>query len=203
MSVAPKIPTLETERLIMRGPELRDFDAYAAFYASPRSSFVGGPQSAELSWRALALEAGHWSLRGFGRWSVVEKPSDTAIGTVGLWHPEGFPEKELGWDLFDGATGKGYATEAGLAARAYAYDTLGWTTVVSMIANGNDASARVAARLGAAYDYDFIHERYGAMQVWRHPGPDSLTSGKIRDGVDPDTNRTSDPLSKPKGMPND
>ncbi len=171
MTVTLTVPTLDTERLRLRGPELRDFEAYCAFYASPRSSFVGGPQTPELAWRTLALEAGHWALRGFGRWTVEEKSSGLAVGTVGLWHPEGFPENELGWDLFDGATGKGYATEAGLAARTYAYDTLGWTTVVSMIANGNDASARVASRLGAAYDYDFTHERYGAMQVWRHPGP--------------------------------
>ncbi|MEO9897725.1 MAG: GNAT family N-acetyltransferase [Paracoccaceae bacterium] len=184
MSVAPNIPTLETERLIMRGPELCDFDAYVAFYASPRSSFVGGPQSAELTWRALAQEAGHWSLRGFGRWTVVEKSTNTAVGTVGLWHPEGFPEQELGWDLFDGATGKGYATEAGLAARTYAYDMLGWATVISMVANGNDASVRVAERLGAAFDYNFTHERYGPMQVWRHPSPEHLTSDQIRDGIE-------------------
>ncbi len=130
--------------------------------------------SAELAWRSLAQEAGHWLLRGFGRWVVTERGSDVALGNVGLWHPEGFPEQEIGWDLFDGATGKGYATEAALAARAYAYDTLGWTTAISLIADKNTASMAVANRLGAAYDGDFTHERFGAMQVWRHPSPDAL-----------------------------
>ncbi|WP_299773456.1 GNAT family N-acetyltransferase [uncultured Tateyamaria sp.] len=172
MTVTFSAPTLETERLILRAPELSDFDALAAFYASPRSSFVGGPQSRELSWRALALEAGHWVLRGFGRWTLIEKTTNTPVGIVGLWHPEGFPERELGWDLFDGATGKGYATEAAIAARSYAYDTLGWTTLTSLIAIDNEGSRRVAERLGATYDSDFTHERHGPMQLWRHPGPE-------------------------------
>jgi len=175
MSVSFSAPTLETERLILRAPDLSDFDAMAAFYASPRAEFVGGPQSRELTWRTLALEAGHWVLRGFGRWTLVEKATQDAVGIVGLWHPEGFPERELGWDLFDGATGKGYATEAAHAARAYAYNTLGWTTLTSLIADGNDGSRRVAERLGATYDSDFTHERFGPMQIWRHPGPEVLT----------------------------
>ena len=174
MSVTFSAPTLETARLILRAPELSDFDALAAFYASPRAAFVGGPQSRELSWRSLALEAGHWVLRGFGRWTLVEKASQAPVGIVGLWHPEGFPENELGWDLFDGATGKGYATAAAIAARAYAYDTLGWTTLTSLIAVGNDGSRRVAQRLGATYDSDFTHDRFGSMQLWRHPGPEAL-----------------------------
>lgn len=174
MNVTFKAPTLETERLILRPPALTDFDALANFYASPRAEFVGGPQSRELTWRTLALEAGHWVLRGFGRWTLVEKNTQAPVGIVGLWHPEGFPENELGWDLFDGATGKGYATEAAKAVRAYAYGTMGWTTLTSLIADGNDGSRRVAERLGATYDSDFTHERFGSMQVWRHPGPEAL-----------------------------
>ena len=174
MTVTFNAPTLDTERLILRPPQLSDFDALAAFYASSRSQFVGGPQSAELAWRSLALEAGHWILRGFGRWTVVERATGAPVGTVGLWHPEGFPEQEIGWDLFDGATGKGYATEAARAARDHAYSVLGWTTAISLVANGNDASRKVAERLGARHDGNFTHERYGAMQVWRHPGPEAL-----------------------------
>ncbi|WP_299686269.1 GNAT family N-acetyltransferase [uncultured Tateyamaria sp.] len=175
MTVQFSAPTLQTERLTLRAPQLSDFDALAGFYASARSSFVGGPQTRELAWRNLAQEAGHWILRGFGRWTVIENDTRTPVGTVGLWHPEGFPEQELGWDLFDGATGKGYATEAAIAARHHAYTALGWTTAISLIANGNDASRGVAKRLGATYDGDFTHERYGAMQIWRHPGPEALT----------------------------
>lgn len=168
------IPHLETERLILRAPGLQDLEAWAAFYASDRSKFVGGPMTRELSWRSLSGELGHWGMLGFGRWAVEEKSTGSVVGVVGLWHPEGFPENEVGWDLFAGATGKGYATEAGRAARDYAYKTLGWTTLISLIADGNTGSEGVAKRLGALPDGPFTHERFGTMTVWRHPGPDQL-----------------------------
>lgn len=157
----------------MRAPSLADFDAFATFYADPRSHFVGGPLNREQAWRYLAQEAGHWALQGYGRWILAEKATGDAVGMVGLWYPHGFPEHELGWDLFNGATGKGYATEAATTARHYAYETLGWTTLISLIAEGNDASAAVARRLGARPDGVFTHERLGAMQIMRHPAPDA------------------------------
>ncbi len=174
MTPLPSIPTLETERLILRAHSLDDMDAYAAFYASDHAKFVGGPMTRELAWRNLALEAGHWLLRGFGRWAIEDKENGKWVGITGLWFPEGFPEHELGWDLAEHATGKGYATEAAAAARAYAYDTLGWSTLISLVADGNDASAAVAKRLGAQADGRFTHERFGEMTIYRHPKPEAL-----------------------------
>lgn len=176
MTTTLTIPTLETDRLILRAPDLADFDVFAAFYASPRAAFVGGPLTREQAWRMLAMEIGHWQLAGFGRWSVVDKASGATVGLVGLFAPEGWPEPEIGWDLYEGHEGKGYATEAGAAARAYAYGTLGWTTAISLVKPGNDASARVAERLGATFDGMFQHERHGNVQVWRHPAPGEVAA---------------------------
>lgn len=169
-----QIPTLETPRLILRPLTPDDFEPLCAFYATEHSKFVGGPMTPELVWRALATELGHWALRGFGRWAVEEKATGKMVGLVGLWRPEGFPENELGWDLLPEATGQGYATEAALAARAYAYETLAWPTLVSMIVPENTGSIGVATRLGAEYDSDFTHERFGPMQLWRHPAPEAV-----------------------------
>ena len=77
-------PTLTTDRLTLRALGPQDAEAFAAFYADDRSSFVGGPMNAEQSWRTLAGEIGHWTLNGFGRWAVTETGSDTCIGCVGL-----------------------------------------------------------------------------------------------------------------------
>ncbi|MDJ1006722.1 MAG: GNAT family N-acetyltransferase [Paracoccaceae bacterium] len=174
MSIDFNIPTLETERLLLRAMRLEDFEPMAGFFASARAEFVGGPVTPEMTWRQLAAELGHWALRGFGRWTLEEKDTGQAVGIVGLWYPLGFPEHELGWDLYDGATGKGYATEAGRAARDYAYSTLGWTTLISLIAEGNTGSEGVARRLGAAPEKPFVHERFGEAMIWRHPGPEAL-----------------------------
>ena len=53
----PSIPTLETERLVLRAPGIGDFEPFAAFYASERSKFVGGPLDREGAWRMLAMES--------------------------------------------------------------------------------------------------------------------------------------------------
>ena len=176
MSVTFEIPELETERLRLRAPCIDDLDGLAAFYASDRAKFVGGPMTREQAWRALATEVGHWCLLGFGRWALEEKATGAYVGNVGLWEPEGFPELELGWDLLAGATGKGYATEAGAAARAYAYETMGKTTLISLIAPGNDGSKKVAARLGAAFEAPYAHERFGQVEIWRHPSAEALAA---------------------------
>ncbi len=168
-----EIPTLDTERLILRAPQQADFPPFAAFYAGERSHFVGGPLTAELAWRMLAMEIGHWQLRGFGRWIVERRADGATIGLVGLFEPHGWPEPEIGWDLFDGFEGHGYATEAARAVRDHAFGTLRWTTAISLVKPANTGSAAVCARLGARRDGTFTHERHGPMHIYRHPAPEA------------------------------
>ncbi|SEQ13327.1 GNAT family N-acetyltransferase [Thalassovita taeanensis] len=172
-------PTLHTERLTLRAPCAADFTPFAEFYASDRAKFVGGPLTSEGAWRMLAMEIGHWTLKGFGRWIAEEKSTGAPVGLIGLFEPFGWPEPEIGWDLFAGFEGKGYATEAALSARSYAYDVLGWTTAISLVKTANTGSARVATRMGAWHDSDYTHERHGFMHVYRHPAPDALVNGGI------------------------
>ncbi|MFT3688026.1 GNAT family N-acetyltransferase [Paenirhodobacter sp.] len=168
------IPVIETERMVMRAPCADDLPALYEFYESDRSRHVGGPCSHEQAWRSLAMEIGHWALRGYGRWTLIEKASEEIVGMVGIFNPEGWPEPEVGWDLFNGYEGRGYATEAGRAARAYAYDTLGMKTIISLTRLANTQSAAVAQRLGATLEGTFQHERHGMMNVWRHPSAAQL-----------------------------
>lgn len=171
------IPTLETERLRLRAPCEADFPAEAEFFASQASHFVGGPKRPDETWRALAMMLGHWMLRGYGFWGIEDKADGTYLGRVGLWGPEGWPEPEIGWTLMPHATGKGYATEAALAARAYAYDVLNWPTAISLIDPANVTSEAVARRLGAEFETTYEHPGFGTMYVWRHPAPDTLADG--------------------------
>lgn len=169
-----EIPTLTTERLTLRAPNAEDFGPLTEFYADDRSKFVGGPATAEQTWRSLATEIGHWTLRGYGRWTVVETATGRMAGLIGPWYPEGWPEPEIGWDLMNGFEGKGYATEAALATRRYVYDVLNWPTAISLVAVGNDPSARLALRVGCTEEpAPYIHERWGQMRVFRHPAPEA------------------------------
>ena len=165
------IPTLETERLVLRAPGAQDLEPYAAFYASEASAYVGGPLNKPQAWRSLCGVIGHWAMRGFGRWMVTRKGDDTAIGLVGLHFPFDWPEPEIGWYIWSG-TGKGFASEAGRAARRYAYEILGWRTAISLIAPGNEASIRVATAMGAERAPDIELPPHGTVMVYRHPGPE-------------------------------
>jgi RimJ/RimL family protein N-acetyltransferase len=165
------IPTLETERLFLRAMRDEDIAEEVAFFASERSHNVGGPLPKNQVWRAMAGMIGHWALRGYGFWALEEKTTGRYLGRVGLWCPDPWPEPEIGWTVMDHAEGKGFAREAALASRAYAYDVLGWTTAISLIVAGNTRSEALAARLGAHHEGDYLHPTIGAMNIWRHPGP--------------------------------
>ena len=170
------IPVLETERLILREGRERDFEVFAAFYADPEASGpVGGPLSRAEAWGRVAFNRGHWVLRGFGNWAIEEKATGDYVGWSGLWFPEGFPEREVGWGLVLAKRGRGYATEAAGRARAYAYEVLGWPTVISLIAPDNPRSIRVAERLGATFERTLPFEGRD-FGVYRHPSARSLAS---------------------------
>ncbi len=174
MSPTLDIPTLTTERLILRAPEERDFDAVAQFYSEPRSEGFGGVISRDQAWRWFASNLGHFALRGYGFWTVETKGGD-GVGMVGLWAPEGWPEPEIGWFVHStGIEGKGYAREAAEAMRAHAYGPLGMSTLISLIVHGNDRSAGLATRLGAWYERDWTSSGGQVTRVFRHPSPEDL-----------------------------
>ena len=171
------IPTLETERLILRAPQESDFAWDQEFYRSEAARFVGGPKEPHQAWRNLAMLAGHWVLRGFGIWGLEDKASGTYQGRVGLWYPHGWYGREIGWTLMPHAWGHGYATEAALAARAHAYDVLGWDGAISQIYPRNAASKAVAERLGARLETVREDPEHGPIEVWRHLAPDEIENG--------------------------
>ncbi|MDR0810444.1 MAG: GNAT family N-acetyltransferase [Gemmobacter sp.] len=168
-------PVLETERLILRAPVTEDFEPFAACMASDRAVPLGGPLSRVLAWRSFGHLTGHWIHRGYGMFVLVERASGAAIGMSGPWFPEGWPEPEIGWTIWVAeAEGKGYAAEAALAARAYAYDALGWPTAISLIVPGNTRSEALARRMGCVWERSFVYEQYGECGIWRHPVPGAL-----------------------------
>lgn len=177
MTLTLNIPILETERLILREHRESDLAAEAAFYESDASRFVGGPQPEHRTWRMLAMMLGHWAFRGYGFWALEEKETGTYVGRTGLWFPHGWKEREIGWTLMPAATGNGYATEAALAARAHAYDVLGWDTAISQIDPANEPSKAVARRLGATFESIYDDPAYGPVEIWRHLAPSDIVNG--------------------------
>jgi RimJ/RimL family protein N-acetyltransferase len=145
------IPTLATQRLTLRGFTAADLDALAPIYADPEvSRYIGDgtPADRAATWRALAGMLGHWQLRGYGMWALIEQATGRLIGRAGLYNPEGWPGLEAGWLLARDRWGHGFATEAGHAVLAYAFTHVSADHLISLIHPANTASIRVAERLG-------------------------------------------------------
>lgn len=162
-----EIPTLATERLILRPPVMADYTAYARFFASSRSVHMGGPQDGKGAWLSFCHDVALWDLFGHGALMIDLVASGECIGQVGINHGPLFPEKELGWLLYDGHEGRGYATEAAAAMRDWAFWVLGLPTLVSYCDAANSPSIAVAGRLGALRD-DLAPKQDPEDLVFRH-----------------------------------
>jgi RimJ/RimL family protein N-acetyltransferase len=145
-------PVITTERLTLRMPVMEDFPAYEVLMASPRAVGMGGPFDRRGAWGLFCHDVALWQLYGHGALMIDLRASGECVGQVGINHGPLFPEKELGWLVYDGHEGKGYATEAARALKAWAVDALGLRTLVSYIDPHNIRSAAVAERLGGQLD---------------------------------------------------
>jgi RimJ/RimL family protein N-acetyltransferase len=146
----PASAVLDTPRFSMRPPRGEDFDAWAEFAAdSSATRYLGGPVPRSVAWRSFLTMAGAWAVQGFAMFSVIEKSSGRWVGRVGPWYPDGWPGTEIGWGIVSDCWGRGYATEAALAAIDWVFDVLGWREVIHLIDVDNAASQAVARKLGS------------------------------------------------------
>lgn len=152
----PQSPILETRRLILRRLTIDDLEPLAALYRDPevRKHFPEGDHGVmtleetkeELEWVINVYYAKH----GFGLWATVHKETGKFIGRCGLlpWTVDGREEVEIAYLLAREYWGQGLATEAARAILQYGFEHLGWTRLVCFIDPGNDASRRVAEKIG-------------------------------------------------------
>lgn len=153
------IPILETEHLRLRSFRRSDFDDYAALRADPEVlRYLGDePWDRARSWRHLAFLIGHWELGLAGMWAVEHRETGSFLGMVGFVAPEGWPGFELAGMLARRWWGLGFATECGRAALAHAFDVLEKDRVISLIHPENQASIRVAERIGERLEGPIQH----------------------------------------------
>jgi len=107
-------------------------------------------------------------VREVGVFSIALPQTNEAIGFAGIWFPIDIPEPELCWSLYDGHTGKGYATEAATAARQWANSSARLEALVSYIHPDNESSQAVATRLGAI-EVGSTTLRGEPRRLFRHP----------------------------------
>ena len=154
---------IETERLVLRRPRLEDAADLAVAYADPEVvRYIGDGTTATLAEveEGIAQWLERWDSWGLSLCSLERREDGRVLGRVGflLWDPDTWEvpgdEVELGWLLAREHWGKGYATEAALALRDWAFDERGLTRLISLISPTNLASIGVAERIGERYERD-------------------------------------------------
>jgi RimJ/RimL family protein N-acetyltransferase len=149
-------PVLETGRLRLRPFRASDLDAQWASMSDPEVvRFLGGvPQTREETWRKVLGSPGLWALLGYGYWVAERREDGAYLGQIGFadfkrdMSPSIENIPEMGWIMARQAQGQGYATEAVLAALAWADRALGGGEIVAIISHENAASIRIAEKAG-------------------------------------------------------
>jgi len=141
---------LETDRLRFRLFREDDFPTYETWCANIEiMRYLGGKTFDEVqAARHMAYLAGHWTLYGYGYYVCEEKASGKMIGRVGFTNHPGWPGFELGWVLGRPWWGRGYAVEAAIRCRDYAFDEMGRDRLISLIRPDNVRSVNVAVKIG-------------------------------------------------------
>lgn len=143
---------LETERPHLRMWKPEDHEPYIQMFAEPEiGQFLGvngNPLNRHEAWRSLAVQIGHWRLKGFGMFAVVERATGDFVGRIGALQPEGWPDSALGWALRRKYYGRGYATEAVQACIRWSFSNLQKSHLISVIDPDNTNSIAVTKRVG-------------------------------------------------------
>lgn len=144
---------IETERLILRPPLAEDAEPILGMMADADvARFItidGKAQDRAMAWRGFATIIGHWQIRGYGFFSVLEKSTGAFVGRVGPWMPEGWPALECGWSIARPHWGKGYAPEAAIAAIRWTFERFpDLDRIISVIDPRNANSQAVAKKVG-------------------------------------------------------
>lgn len=163
---------IETERLLLRLPQIEDAPGLLEAFADPEAMrFIGDGSTTGLAGAEEAVE--RW-LERWNAWEigmfVIERAEDARVlGRAGFlrWDPEtweiGGRETELGWGLARKHWGHGYATEAALAVRDWGIADRGLTRLISLIRPENKRSVRVAEKIGEQYEREVAVRSLPAM----------------------------------------
>ncbi|MCP5432054.1 MAG: GNAT family N-acetyltransferase [Alphaproteobacteria bacterium] len=168
MTAAP--PTLATKRLALRPYVAGDEALLHAIVADPRVYWWREAPGTEAESAAALRALLALGPRGLGWWHVHPLTDEARhLGAILLRPLPNTREVEVGWHFLPQARGHGYATEAGAAAIAYGFETLGLPRIACIVRTDNPRSRAVAGRLrlprlgmrlhaGKLHDY-FILER--------------------------------------------
>jgi RimJ/RimL family protein N-acetyltransferase len=152
------IPSIETDRLLLRPWRLSDEDAvWETLLSDPevtRYLPVDAKRSrASVDGRAERANA-LWSTNGVGYWAVEHRTTGEFMGHCGLNFLEPSDEIEVLYAFGRTFWGQGYATEAANASVQFGFREKSYDKIIALAIPENAASRRVMEKIGMAYERD-------------------------------------------------
>ena len=168
----------ESERLGFRRLTQEDYPLVCSFLQDAQVMYAWEHAfSDEECHQWLDRQIGRYEKDGFSLWAVIRKEDGAFLGVCGLtMQPfDGRMVPEIGYLFKKEHWHRGYAAEAAIACREYAFDVLQIDEVYSIIRDSNAASIAVAKRNGMTqvgslvkhyYHMDMPHLVYSVRKDW-------------------------------------
>lgn len=159
-----RMPTLETERLILRKLTKKDAgDVYE--YSSnpnvPRYLTWSVHESYGYTKKYLKFLVSKYKTGEYLDWGIVLKSSGKLIGTCGFTSIEtAHARGEIGYVLNEAYWNKGYVTEAVERVLEYAFRDLELNRIEARVMEGNAASISLLNKCGMAFEGTFKEELF-------------------------------------------
>lgn len=155
---------LETERLLLRELTEADFSALCRTLQDEKAmtAYEHGFSDEEVrDW--LQKQLRRYRADGIGLWAVIRKEDGVFLGQCGLTRQDigNRVVAEIGYLLERAFWHCGYATEAAIACREYAFSVLGEEEVYAIVRDTNLASRNVALRVGMKKRGSIVKHYYG------------------------------------------
>lgn len=155
---------LETERLLLRHFVMADLDNLFSFYSDPDvvRYIPDAPRTFEETKEELEwFMNGHPKFPELGLWATIYRETDQFIGRCGLlpWTIDERNEVEVAFALSKAYWGQGLATEVAQALIHYGFEHLQLSRLICLIEHGNQASIRVATKIGMTFEKEGKDEK--------------------------------------------
>jgi ribosomal-protein-alanine N-acetyltransferase len=160
---------IETDRLLIRSTQETDLESLAELWTDPDVTYyMGGRRNFEEVLNSLIEDLQYNPQPNFNLWPVIEKGTAQIIGHCGIVEKEveGESEYEIIYILAKSSWGKGFATEAAISLRDFAFKQLGLKRIIALIDPYNSSSERVAVKIGLSYEKDSIRPSGKTVKVF-------------------------------------
>lgn len=157
---------METERLYLRKLVIEDAPELAKVLSDPESmKYYPEPFSMEKVEKWIQWNLDNYEKYNHGLWAVILKDGDKLIGDCGITmqNIENETVPEIGFHINKNYWNKGYATEAAIACKNYAFEVLGYPKIFSYTTLKNIPSQKVAEKM--RMQIYKIFEKNGEKQI--------------------------------------